>query len=589
MSKKSQNAKIQQIKKNYENRKNKINDENVKTNNKKTKHTESAGSRICTLFSGNNHIHDNILKIPLPMSMPSGHLVSTHVVHDLLPTQFNRKENSEAQGIKKILSISDPKGSFQTQENQENYNLPKSAMIHICDDDELYGLKFDRKPTKKERENVVKSIKKISKKIDRKNKKKPKQKGKQHSDLTDNPNLSQALKSQYADDWTKAINAELKQMDTEKVYTAVTHVPHGKPWVPSQMILVRQRYADGKIKKYKARLVAGGHRQDPTLYMETSSSPTARPATVKLLFAKAAIEKRILRTFDVKGAYLKSNINEEIYMMLPIKNKNEKAQYVKLNKSIYGLRQAGLLWYQNIKSKLIELGAIQCPDDECLFHYEFEGDIIDIVIYVDDLLTASSTVRISEKFIKFLRDKYGEVNEVTDTSTHLGIYWKQQSNKSITISQPGYVEKIIRELHMENEMPTNTPISSSYLKIINEINNNIILNFNKINCNDNSENDNSYDKKYKTNENSDITLNNDNILQEKLRQIIGLLNHLAIHTRPDILFSVTYLATRITTAKENDIDMGKNIVRYVKGTKSLGLNFSSTTTLQLFGYAVYLT
>ena len=323
--------------------------------------------------------------------------------------------------------------------------------------------------------------------------------------------------------------------------------------------------------------------------METSSSPTARPATVKLLFAKAAIEKRILRTFDVKGAYLKSNINEEIYMMLPIKNKNEKAQYVKLNKSIYGLRQAGLLWYQNIKSKLIELGAIQCPDDECLFHYEFEGDIIDIVIYVDDLLTASSTVRISEKFIKFLRDKYGEVNEVTDTSTHLGIYWKQQSNKSITISQPGYVEKIIRELHMEDEMPTNTPISSSYLKIINEINNNIILNFNKINCNDNSENDNSYDKKNKTNENSDITPNNDNILQEKLRQIIGLLNHLAIHTRPDILFSVTYLATRITTAKENDIDMGKNIVRYVKGTKSLGLNFSSTTTLQLFGYAVYLT
>ena len=62
-------------------------------------------------------------------------------------------------------------------------------------------------------------------------------------------------------------------------------------------------------------------------------------------------------------------------------------------------------------------------------------------------------------------------------------------------------------------------------------------------------------KKNKTNENSDITPNNDNILQEKLRQIIGLLNHLAIHTRPEILFSVTYLATRITTAKENDIDI----------------------------------
>ena len=39
---------------------------------------------------------------------------------------------------------------------------------------------------------------------------------------------------------------------------------------------------------------------------------------------------------------------------------------------------AGLLRFQNIKSKILQLGAIQCPDDECLFRYEFEGDIIDI-------------------------------------------------------------------------------------------------------------------------------------------------------------------------------------------------------------------
>ena len=64
--------------------------------------------------------------------------------------------------------------------------------------------------------------------------------------------------------------------------------------------------------------------------------------------------------------------------MLPIKNRNEKSQYVKLNKSIYGLRQAGYLWFQNIKLKILQLGAIQCPDDECLFRYEFGGEIIDI-------------------------------------------------------------------------------------------------------------------------------------------------------------------------------------------------------------------
>ena len=84
---------------------------------------------------------------------------------------------------------------------------------------------------------------------------------------------------------------------------------------------MRQRYANDEIKKYKARLVAGGHRQDPTSHTGTSSSPTARPATVKL--RSSYIEKNCNRTFDVKGAYFKSDINEVMYMMLPMKHKNE--------------------------------------------------------------------------------------------------------------------------------------------------------------------------------------------------------------------------------------------------------------------------
>ena len=102
--------------------------------------------------------------------------------------------------------------------------------------------------------NIIKMIKKIKKKS------KNKKKGKYHSDEIDNPNLSQALLSKNADDGTRAINAEMKQMKVENVYEAVTQLPYGKPWVASHMILIRQRFADGKIKKYKARLVAGGHR-----------------------------------------------------------------------------------------------------------------------------------------------------------------------------------------------------------------------------------------------------------------------------------------------------------------------------------------
>ena len=36
--------------------------------------------------------------------------------------------------------------------------------------------------------------------------------------------------------------------------------------------------------------------------------------------------------------------------------------------------------HQNIKSKLMKSGAIQCPYDECLFRYAADKEIIEILI-----------------------------------------------------------------------------------------------------------------------------------------------------------------------------------------------------------------
>jgi hypothetical protein len=40
---------------------------------------------------------------------------------------------------------------------------------------------------------------------------------------------------------------------------------------------------------------------------------------------------------------------------------------------------------------------------------------------------------------------------------------------------------------------------------------------------------------------------------DELRKIVGLLNHIAIKKRPDILFPVSHLATKIVDARSTDI------------------------------------
>ena len=58
------------------------------------------------------------------------------------------------------------------------------------------------------------------------------------------------------------------------------------------------------------------------------SNLTVAGRAMKSLFAEAVLKMRIIRKFDVKGAYLETDINEVICMMLPIKHRNEISQYV---------------------------------------------------------------------------------------------------------------------------------------------------------------------------------------------------------------------------------------------------------------------
>ena len=77
--------------------------------------------------------------------------------------------------------------------------------------------------------------------------------------------------------------------------------------IPCSLFLKEKLLPDGSFDKLKARLVAGGHRQDTSLYDDVSS-PTVNLTTLYTILAIAAHEGHNLTAIDIKGAYLNASL-----------------------------------------------------------------------------------------------------------------------------------------------------------------------------------------------------------------------------------------------------------------------------------------
>ena len=116
-----------------------------------------------------------------------------------------------------------------------------------------------------------------------------------------------------------------------------------------QMGLQSKIGPSGQVDKYKARYVAKSFKQVEGLdYFETFA-PTCKPETFRILLQLSANQGHVMDQFDVKTAFLHSSIEEEVYLEQPqqfVKQGSDGEKLVcRLNKSIYGLKQATNNWY----------------------------------------------------------------------------------------------------------------------------------------------------------------------------------------------------------------------------------------------------
>ena len=91
---------------------------------------------------------------------------------------------------------------------------------------------------------------------------------------------------------------------------------------------------------------------------------------------------------DVKSAFLNGLILEEVYVEKTLGFENETLpQHVfKLNKALYGLKEAPRAWYEKLSSFLLENGFERGKVGTTLFHKNYESQFILVHAYMDDII-----------------------------------------------------------------------------------------------------------------------------------------------------------------------------------------------------------
>ena len=97
---------------------------------------------------------------------------------------------------------------------------------------------------------------------------------------------------------------------------------------------------------------------------------------------------------DVKIAFLSGDIDEELYMMQPkgFVDPKDANKVCKLQRSIYGLKQASRSWNQHFDKVIKSFGFIQTYGEACIYKKVSGSSVAFLILYVDDILLIGNDV-----------------------------------------------------------------------------------------------------------------------------------------------------------------------------------------------------
>ena len=257
--------------------------------------------------------------------------------------------------------------------------------------------------------------------------------------------------------WRQAMLEEMAALDKNNTWI-VTSLPAGKKVVSCKWVFTIKQTPEGKVERYKARLVARGFSQTYGVDYDETFAPVAKMSTIRALISAAANNKWNLFQLDVKNAFLHGDLHEEVYMEIPpgFNGPETKGKVCRLKKSLYGLKQSPRAWFGRFCKEVCSLGFQQSNADHTLFFKHHQGKVVILVVYVDDIVITGNDDEGIQSLKKMLAKSF-EVKDLGFLHFFLGIE-VAYGTQGIHLSQRKYVLDLLAETGMLESKPAATPI-----------------------------------------------------------------------------------------------------------------------------------
>jgi hypothetical protein len=188
-------------------------------------------------------------------------------------------------------------------------------------------------------------------------------------------------------------------------------------------------------------------------------SPVAKLTIVRILLALASTQHWNLHQLDVNNAFLHGDLQENVYMSVPDGVDSAPNTVFKLQKSLYGLKQASRKWYEKLTSLLLSEGYTQSNSDYSLFINAHGSDFTALLVYVDDIILAGSSLHEFDR-IKSILDSKFKIKDLVVLKYFLGLEIAH-SNAGINVSQRKYCLDRLDSSGLLGSKPANTPLDTS--------------------------------------------------------------------------------------------------------------------------------